>query len=710
MGEGRETLVQAAGSGEDVDDLECHSGPFIMAPFGCWAQGTPVTRFVRNAACGPADGYDRRVSDVDGGLGGFGYYFERRGKGVVSGSNDLKANYFGDDSPETSLVRELIQNSLDAADPEAADGPVTVVYEMRDFELDRLPGVERLREAAGAALKANSKSTADNQGTAGLKAAADALAKSTIAVLRIGDYGTKGLLGDENDFETPSSLAVLTRSDGMSDGNSDRGGSFGIGSASARMAADTRAVAWISKPRDAEQTVYASMAHYASWTDSDSEHTNRQPTGIFTKLDVPGDDVVYPRGIAALDGFPERTENGTDVYVLGCSVFEDDPGLQRIRRAAVENFMVAIHTGRLVVRGVKGDLEWVLDAESLRGVIEHDEYLRENVRPFYLAVTEGEVFEDTVPALGTVRLHVYTGSDVDANLGTQAMRKPLMKVQVFKTQVPLAYAAVFICEDDKGNERLREIEPPKHDKWNSAGTRGNASLVRVVRDFIRRTLRSLVQEQEVEEIHFEGLNELLPAQLGPLGRLGPEIGSDGVSAGDPSSDEAGDVTGMPVADGDAQFRRIGPASTIVFKKGTATHDGDEEGSTGRRNGNKPKKPEPKRGGRRAKVIAGDGQSRIPASALRFRSYTDASGVTTVVIHPKEDVCGDLPVFALGSGSNEVLEADLQAARLIRAGGKAIDLEVQKNVLAGVTFEKGVATRLQLEFENGQRYRLGVGDA
>lgn len=644
-------------------------------------------------------------------LDGFGYYFERRGKGVVSGSNDLKANYFGDESPETSLVRELIQNSLDAADREVEGaGPVTVVYELRDFDLDRLPRVERLREAAGAALRANSKAKADNQGTAGLKAAADALARSTIPVLRIGDYGTKGLLGDENDFETPSSLAVLTRSDGMSDGNSERGGSFGIGSASARLVADTRAVVWISKPRDADQTVYASSAHYASWTDSDSEHTNRQPTGIFTKLDVPGDDVVYPRGIAALHGFSERTENGTDVYVLGCSVFEDDPELQRIRRAAVENFMVAIHTGRLVVRGLRGEFQWILDADSMRWVIEHDEYLREHVRPFYLAITEGEVFEGTVPALGDVRLHVYTGNEVDSNLGTQAMRKPLMKVQVFKTHVPLAYAAVFICEDDSGNEKLREIEPPKHDKWNSTGARGSASLVNAVRSFIRDTLRSLVPEQELEEIQFEGLNELLPAEFGTTGPLSAEPGSVGTTTGKPCSEEAGDIVGRPELEDDAEFRTIGAPSTVVFKKGTAAEDGDEEGSTGRRRGDKPKKPEPKRGGRRAKVTAGDGESRIPASALRFRSYTDAGGVTTVVIHPREDAAGDLPVFALGSGSNEVLEADLRSARLVDPSGEVVDLTVKKNVVANVVFEQGVASRLLLEFQHGERYRLGVGDA
>ena len=55
--------------------------------------------------------------------------------------------------------------------------------------------------------------------------------QKSIPVLRIGDYGTKGLAGSESIDDPKSSLSALTRGAGISADDGSRGGSFGIGSA-----------------------------------------------------------------------------------------------------------------------------------------------------------------------------------------------------------------------------------------------------------------------------------------------------------------------------------------------------------------------------------------------------------------------------------------------------------------------------------------------
>jgi hypothetical protein len=646
----------------------------------------------------------------------YGYYFELKGKGQMEGPNDPKSTHFRDENAETSLVREMIQNALDAR-ADHHKGPVTVEFELRDYNLSTLPDIEGLTEAATSALR-------EHQGTQGVNKLEIAVRTLTthqgigsIPTLRIGDYGTTGLTGNENVFDGKDAhLARLTRADGLSSDDPSRGGSFGIGSSAARIVSDLRTVAYITKPHDKQENVYASLTYLAGWRDKDDK--GHRATGIYTKLGIDGENVEYLRGVSALAGFKPRTEDGTDVYVLGASTFAGDLQLKRLLRASVENFFVAIWNERLVVKGFTDGSQWELNKTTLRSHIDMDEQLTKDILPFFRAMTEGELREGKTPALGKVRMHVLVGDDVSAKYGTMVMRKPLMVVRKFRTHVAINYAAIFVGDDDKGNAILREMEPPKHNDWSPKtpdGKSGYQGPYQEVTNFIRDTLLEFVPAYDEEKFVFEGLADLLPidSQVAPPDQ---KIRSGGDETGVAQPHETGVELGKP----DSLEGRVTPTLTqeLEIDQDAVNDPGDEvvESGGGFEGGDGPP-PQPGPDGPNPGPESGDkddqgsvdpqGNAVMRRRDLTFRSFTLGGAKTAVIVTARRDIKGRLPIFAIGSASEEAV--DLKSAALIAYDGVTKLLSVDNNLILDLALEKNVPVRLEVEFTRGSRYRLGVGN-
>jgi hypothetical protein len=73
---------------------------------------------------------------------------------------------------------------------------------------------------------------------------------------------------------------------------------------------------------------------------------------------------------------------------------------------------------------------------------------------------------------------------------------------------------VFICEDEKGNKLLRDIEPPTHDKWNHQGPRSNKPAVDEIKRFIREELQRIIPQKLGQAASIRGLAKFLPLDLG----------------------------------------------------------------------------------------------------------------------------------------------------------------------------------------------------
>lgn len=624
----------------------------------------------------------------------YAFYFEREGRAASHGAIAPAEEYFEGSRAEVSVVRETVQNSLDAR---AGDGPVRMVFELAEMLVDDVPDIVGLRSHLGWVVDA----TRGAQGHARMRTAFEMASGPTIQVLRISDYGTVGLRGSESVAEGRSPLSALTRGSGISANDGTRGGSFGIGSAVGPMASQMSTVLYTSMtPEKPGQVVFAGHSRLASHVDGEGDR--RGGDGFYTEIGRE-DDFHYQRDGPPLGPFERRTESGTDVYVLAYRKAEDDPLLEHIRAALVDNFMMAVHRGRLEVVGQTKRASWVLDAETLADHVRD----RPEAAPFYDAIRDPNPFVRHSRRLGELRLYVHVDDTLRKSLHTITMRKPLMKIGTFRhTSIPAKYAAVLVCESDAGNTALRELEPPQHDKWDPGRSPEGPKILRELKDAVRDGLRERVSETLGEVVDIKGLSRYLPSQVVTHERRG-----DAASSGEGAHEEE-----SPRVHGGGETRTIEPAvrkrvSVPVSTSGAAgpgqedVEKGRERGGEGERSSTGGKLP--------GSGTEGAGSSRIAASDVRFRSWiapshTTGRSVLTVALTADRALTGELELIALGPGGAPEPDFVLpvSAARLVSATSRW-DISWTGNTFRGIQLEEGATTRLEIELPAGHRYRLGV---
>lgn len=145
--------------------------------------------------------------------------FPPTGGGIAQGFNDSGKEFFKANVME-HVVRELLQNSLDAKDPRHNDKPVTV--NMSTMTLS--PGVINSRELAKHMEKSLEQTTkqGSQKGVEAYKESLKLLKKSKIPTLAVIDKYTTGLQGDK--WNALVYQEGTPNKDGIA-----AGGSYGIG-------------------------------------------------------------------------------------------------------------------------------------------------------------------------------------------------------------------------------------------------------------------------------------------------------------------------------------------------------------------------------------------------------------------------------------------------------------------------------------------------
>ena len=432
----------------------------------------------------------------------YGFYFEAAGLNAVQGPTSSAEEHFKEVGMAEALVREMGQNSLDARDSDNT-GPVRMEFELRSMKVGDIPGFADLHRHIIAADEATRHIDESNDR---LAVAAEGARASQLSVLRIGDYGTTGLTGREDDESSNSPLVALTRAKGISAGKVGKGGSFGVGAATGALSSSIRTVMWMSLPRNENEVVFAGQSQLAT---HDLDGVRRGPDGFFTDRSVK-DNFKYLRSPDPLGSFPPRTLQGTDTFILGYLDAEADPQLLRIRDAFIKNFFVAIDRGLLEVKGITDSGTWTLDSTSLENAI----FSYPEIFPFYKAM-RNEPYVEFVPDLGNLKLYMEFDDGLPKKLDTVGMRAPLMRVTSFTHHsIRAKYAAVFLADEEPANTILRKLEPPAHDKWVPHRAENGKKTVDKVKTFIRNGLKSQMKEEVGEEIRVAEMEKLLPAGLG----------------------------------------------------------------------------------------------------------------------------------------------------------------------------------------------------
>jgi len=285
------------------------------------------------------------------------------------------SHFDGDAEP---VVRELLQNSVDAADK--ADRPCVVSFEIRDIDNDELPGFATYRDTFDSAVAQRKKDRGGTPPTHDEKIIVDRirhhLDTPRIPVLICADNGT-GI--------TPTRMQSL-----LTSGNSDKGdggaGSFGLGHHAAFSASDLRYVLYASRYRTSEgqlQLVSSGHAvlatHIRQHGDTKSIHAhdgfwvNDEDQGqLFVE---PGE--AYPRSAPpvltqTLEAMPDT---GMVVCIAGFNEFQreelDPSSVEAIAYVAASNFCDAVRAESLTVsiRDTRSGDELTVDPSSLERIL-----------------------------------------------------------------------------------------------------------------------------------------------------------------------------------------------------------------------------------------------------------------------------------------------------------------------------------------------------
>lgn len=613
------------------------------------------------------------------------WHFPTTGGGEDDGLHDsLRENFEGDH--ERFVARETIQNSSDAKE----NGVETVQV---SFERFNLPTEYILEYKKFTEILYKAKNyTKGQEGSEDFFNSAIKMIESTeISVLKISDYNTTGLRGSDENRD--GEWYRLIKATGASSMSGTGGGSFGIGKGAPFAASALRMVFYSTVTKSGEQ-VFQGKSRITSFIDNDDDKKRGTGfLGIMLENDKAG--VSSVRSKNEIPEVFRRSEQGTDIYIIGYLTDEDD-WRKLLIQSVLANFWAAIHYSELIVS--------FSDDQSEKEEINNDnleEYLsnysegeKDDPLYFYKALIEGEKIEEHLPLLGECSMFIKKNDGYPKMV--QLMRKSKMVIETkppsaFRV-LPEPYAAVFICKSNKGNKLLRKLEPPAHDKWDpNREKKLGKKIVSEFQDFIRTSLRSLAQQNNTDPEEIPELSYFLPEDE----EIETGIGSNLPQPDNqPHTEESGSETGAEKPTEPTGVNPIVRRPTPVIKKGNLGG-----GKKRVKNGGKGGK------GKGGSAEQGNGnRNYIDSSLVRFRSreiHENGRLLHKIILTPSADQKGKLRIIAVGEDGDYSL--DIKAVK-DSEGGK---IEFQNSEIKNLNLKREEKTTIFLELISNKRYSLGI---
>lgn len=621
-----------------------------------------------------------------------GWQFPTNNDGEEIGLNDPGIETFKD-HPLSSLAREVLQNSSDAAD--GSPKPVQVHFELLKIPAAEFPGYDDFKKTLQACAEYWKASRSTEKF---VKNALEVLAKPNLRILKISDFNTTGLVvganGDRN-----SDWFKLTKSVGASDKNAGKLGSFGIGKHATYACSDLRTVFYGTLDKDGATAVQG-VAKLV--THKNSDYTT-QGTGYFGLKDG-------NRPLLDFDSVPkffERKRTGADVYIMGFHDFEDWEA--RVVKSVIESFFLAIHHRRLIVK--VGDAT-INDTSLPKLIAKHYAEPDPNFMAdeYYKAITsEGvvEYVEADFRGYGPIKLTLLENKDFRKKVAM--FRKSRMKIFDKRFQTPTRFAAVFTADGPKLDTLLRTLEPPSHNAWEWERGEDPTVAKKVLSEifgWIRDKVRQLAGPETTDEIDAEGISQYLPDEPEDSGKGAPT--------------QAEDLSDEPAPVVDIWVRSTHPASVPTYDAADISEDeeGDAEGTAeGGAGGGGADGGGGGGGGGEGTGHGGTGTSgggsthtgpdrikRVDLTNLRIYCSDPSKGKYRLLFEPKSDDASHLRVFVIGEVGAE--PADIASYSV--NGGPEIPLNGNpKGLIGPLTLKKGERATLDVVLHDSLRCALGV---
>ena len=375
-----------------------------------------------------------------------------------------------------AVVRELIQNSLDAALIEAGEPRAYVRFERSACALDDIPGIDSYRLAFRRAVEEQSPS-------GGARGVVDRIERT----LRQESHDLLCVTDNGVGLDSKRMSALL--SDGVSAKSGNASGTFGNGHSVVVPASNLRYVLYGGLTEDGE-SYGAGQAVLASFR-IDDELWSRSGRGVYLESFEPSSAGV-PFTLARGESLPpmiasviERVRgehgHGAAVIIPAFNNFEHKQSLREaVFRAAAFNFFEAIHEGLLVVEVEDSAGGGVLDGSTLRDVLApfREEMRTRRTGAFlsgrkaneaYETLVGGEEHEiETAQGVIAVRLLVRETGRRSVSLCRNGMwitdELPMFQ-NAFGDRQP--FQALILLKSDRKDaffELIQDAETPLHDK------------------------------------------------------------------------------------------------------------------------------------------------------------------------------------------------------------------------------------------------------
>ncbi len=421
--------------------------------------------------------------------------FPSNSYGTVNGISDAGIETFTG-SVYKSLAREILQNSMDARFDQGK--PVEVEFVAYNLLRSYIPHYEQLYSALKSCeifwKKQNNKKIEKFFSYANSRQFIQ-----NVSFLRISDFNTTGLTGSDRELNTP--WQNLVKASGISDKSGTAGGSFGIGKSAPFACSDYRTI-FYSTLDENNIEAFQGVARLVSFPDPKGGETLTTGTGYYGESEKN----TPIRECKSLQLGYQRKSPGTDIYIAS---FKKEKNWEKeILTAVLEDFLVAIYNGDLVVR----ISEYNVSKNTLPVLIDLFKEACPTVYNFYQALTTPtHEFLFDFEGLGNVSLKVLLRPELHRRV--MVCRKNGMRIfDQKKISGNIDFAGVCVLEGDCVNAYFREMENPQHNAWEwERHSRKSEAKIRIndLKAKIKNYILDVGSNVALDETDAEGVGEYL---------------------------------------------------------------------------------------------------------------------------------------------------------------------------------------------------------
>lgn len=375
--------------------------------------------------------------------------------------------------PLKNLAREVIQNALDAGENECVRVQI-VLHKISPSSIPNLPEFKKNLEAC-----LNSSKNESKNAQLFFENALNELGKDAISVLEISDFNTKGMQGPSRNG-TPYYAFMKAKGQSKKD-SSVATGSYGIGKFAPYAASQIRTifVSTVFQSSSGEHQQYTQGKSVLMSHDLDG----KRKTGVgfwgIKELCQPVEGVPnnLPGWLLRVRSVNEISSNRGSKLSVVC--FDDAEHWQAFLAMSVaENFFGAISLGKLEVdidnkfNLNRRLIESFFQNNNLKELAQDNEPERfDNARHFLMSLQDNNNVieeESEMAILGRCQLRLIVAEGLPKRICILRNGMFITDYLPGLKRFPdfKEFVGVFQCMNDKGNELLRSMEPPRHDGFD----------------------------------------------------------------------------------------------------------------------------------------------------------------------------------------------------------------------------------------------------